>query len=128
MRFWPESIVKGHWAPAARDAPNLTCSTSIPNLLDLYELSPPFQYQPGDATVHHPYMVHGAPPNDTARPRWTYLCTYTPVDVRYWHGSTEKNWGSERIPLSDPRHPLILERPAVARRRRPEAEWRAAGD
>lgn len=41
----------------------------FPKLTDLYELSPALHYQPGDANVHHPQMVHGAPPNTTDRRR-----------------------------------------------------------
>lgn len=71
-----------------------------PKLVDLYELSPPFHYQPGDATVHHGFMVHGAPPNKTDRSRWSCIFSYTPADTRWWNGKVA-NWGSERLPLSD---------------------------
>lgn len=52
-----------------------------PKLLDLYELSPPLHYQPGDATVHNSWTVHGSPPNTTDRPRWSYLVGYVAADV-----------------------------------------------
>jgi ectoine hydroxylase-related dioxygenase (phytanoyl-CoA dioxygenase family) len=52
-----------------------------PKLLDLYELSPPLHYQPGDATAHHTWTIHGAPRNTTGRPRWSYLFGYQPADV-----------------------------------------------
>jgi hypothetical protein len=51
-----------------------------PRLLEAYELSPPFHYQPGDATVHHQLTVHGAPENATTTPRWSFLCCYTAAD------------------------------------------------
>lgn len=77
-----------------------------PKLADLYDLSPPFHYQPGDATVHHGYMVHGAPPNTSDRPRWSYIFSYTPADTRWWNGEV-RNWGSERVPLDDERNPIV---------------------
>ncbi len=79
-----------------------------PKLMDLYEMSPPFHYRPGDATVHHGYMVHGAPPNSTDRPRWSYIFSYTPADTRWWNG-VMKNWGSERRTLSDEQNPIVYE-------------------
>jgi hypothetical protein len=57
-----------------------------PKLLDLYQLSPPFHYQPGDATGHHGRMVHGAPPNSTDRQRWCYIVEYSAADTRYRNG------------------------------------------
>jgi hypothetical protein len=77
-----------------------------PKLTQIYELSPPFHYQPGDATVHHGYMVHGAPPNSTDRPRWSYIFSYTPADTRWWNGEV-RNWGSERRQLSDEDNPIV---------------------
>lgn len=49
-------------------------------LSEIYPFSPPFHYQPGDATVHHGNMVHGSPDNVTDRPRWCYVTTYMPDD------------------------------------------------
>lgn len=71
-----------------------------PKLVDLYPLSDPFHYQPGDTTVHHGYTVHGAPPNVTDRPRLSYIFSYTPADTRWPQGIT-KNWGSLSQPLTD---------------------------
>lgn len=82
-----------------------------PKLAQLYELSPPFHYQPGDATVHHGYMVHGAPPNTSDKPRWSYIFSYTPADTRWWNGEV-RNWGSERQPLQDEKNPIAY--PAIA--------------
>jgi hypothetical protein len=78
----------------------------FPNLTSVLELSPPFHYQPGDCTVHHGYTVHGGPANSTDKPRWSYLFSYSPVDTRYWNGTTA-NWGSERKRLSDPDNPTL---------------------
>jgi hypothetical protein len=57
-----------------------------PKLLERYEWSPPLSYRPGDATVHHAWLVHGAPPNTTESPRWSYLFGYVPADVQI-HGA-----------------------------------------
>lgn len=54
-----------------------------PELTERYELSPPLTYRPGDATVHHGLMVHGAPNNATPAHRWSYIAAYFADDVRY---------------------------------------------
>ena len=77
-----------------------------PNMTSVLDLSEPFHYQPGDCTVHHGYTVHGGPPNSTDKSRWSYLFSYSPVDTRYWNGTTA-NWGSERKRLTDPDNPTI---------------------
>jgi hypothetical protein len=77
-----------------------------PKLLDHYELSPPFHYMPGDATVHHGHMVHGAPANTGTETRWNYLFSYTTADTRYFNGSAG-NHGSERRPLDQTLHPVV---------------------
>src|SRR5687768_2052098 len=56
---------------------------AYPKLLDIYDLSPPLHYRPGDATVHHCNMIHGAPQNVTDEPRWAYVFDYIPADLRY---------------------------------------------
>src|SRR5262249_11345943 len=57
-----------------------------PRLWELYELSPPFHYQPGDATVHKGYMIHSAPPNTGDRARWSWIPEYMPADTRTIEG------------------------------------------
>jgi hypothetical protein len=57
-----------------------------PKLAELYELSPPLHYQPGDATVHHGWLVHGSPANESDRQRWCYILEYAPADVRHRKG------------------------------------------
>ena len=69
-------------------------------------LSEPFNYQPGDCTVHHGYTVHGGPDNTTDKPRWSYLFSYTPADTRYWNGNNG-NWGSERKRMGDADNPIV---------------------
>lgn len=51
--------------------------------LERYPISPQHHLQPGDATVHHGLVVHGAGANNTSRPRWSYLASFFPADARY---------------------------------------------
>jgi hypothetical protein len=83
-----------------------------PKLTSLYPYSAPFHYQPGDATVHHGYMIHGSGPNVTDRPRMSYIFSYTPADTRWWNGKVS-NSGSERLPLGDERNPIVFPRPSA---------------
>lgn len=48
-----------------------------------FPVSPAHHMQPGDATVHHGLVVHGAEANSTSRPRWSYLFSYFPADARH---------------------------------------------
>lgn len=98
MRFLSGVHRAGPLGSVFNDGPDLL--GLYPKLPDLYRMSPPFHYQPGDATVHHGYMVHGAPPNSTDRARWSYIFSYTPADTRWWNGQVG-NWGSKRTPLDD---------------------------
>jgi phytanoyl-CoA dioxygenase PhyH len=109
MRFLSGVQHEGPLGSGAMNAQDLL--VQYPKLTEIYEMSPPFHYQPGDATVHHGYMVHGAPPNSTDRPRWSYIFSYTPADTRWWNGEM-KNWGSERRQLSDEKNPIIYPAPA----------------
>ena len=58
-------------------------------LLDLFPdlaASPqagPLEFQPGDATVHSMFTVHGALGNDTTDPRRAFILTYFSDDTRY---------------------------------------------
>jgi hypothetical protein len=77
-----------------------------PKLTELYPLSPPFHYLPGDATVHHGHMIHGSGTNQSTRPRMSYIFSYTPADSRWWNGKMA-NSGSERQTLDDQTNPVI---------------------
>lgn len=46
-------------------------------------LSPELHYQPGDATVHHSLVIHGAPQNVSNRPRWPFIISYFPADTKF---------------------------------------------
>jgi ectoine hydroxylase-related dioxygenase (phytanoyl-CoA dioxygenase family) len=74
MRFLTGSHREGSLGPAGG------LLARYPKLLDVYDLSPPFHYQPGDATVHNSYTIHGTPPNRADKPRWSYVPTYIPAD------------------------------------------------
>jgi hypothetical protein len=54
-----------------------------PWLLDEYEISPPLDLQPGDVTVHDFAVIHYAPANITASPRWVYLSQWAPAAALY---------------------------------------------
>jgi hypothetical protein len=84
------------------------------DLLDLYpklaeRLTPPMEYEPGDATVHVGHTVHGSLPNLTDRTRISYIFQYIPADTRYWDGQgpENENPGSKRKPLDDVRYPTL---------------------
>jgi Phytanoyl-CoA dioxygenase (PhyH) len=57
--------------------------TALPRLREKYKTTTPMYLRPGDATAHHGYTVHGAPANETLEPRWGYILSYFPADVRY---------------------------------------------
>jgi hypothetical protein len=49
-----------------------------PRLVELYEVTPPLHYGPGDATIHNEFLLHWAPENTTTRPRWALNIDYIP--------------------------------------------------
>jgi ectoine hydroxylase-related dioxygenase (phytanoyl-CoA dioxygenase family) len=96
MRFLTGSHREGALGPAGG------LLARYPKLLDVYELSPPFHYQPGDATVHNSYLIHGTPPNRTDKPRWSYVPTYIPADCEMTEDTGVGLEGAERFPLVYP--------------------------
>jgi hypothetical protein len=81
-----------------------------PDLWEKYPLSEPLHLEPGDATIHHCYTVHGAPSNATDEPRWAYVITYFPGDVRYTGLPHHSHDGlgltiGERV--DDPKFPVV---------------------
>jgi ectoine hydroxylase-related dioxygenase (phytanoyl-CoA dioxygenase family) len=74
-------LTKSHREGLAGWAPDL--AEARPDIFERYELSAPLHLKPGDATIHHSYMIHGAPANATDEPRWAYIIGYFPTDVRY---------------------------------------------
>lgn len=75
-----------------------------PKLTSLYEWSEPFHYMPGDATVHHGYIVHGSPDNRSSKPRWSYVPTYIPADCAQF---TDRGLGYTDEQDEDARFPLV---------------------
>jgi hypothetical protein len=99
MQFWlalveitPEMGALRFLAGSHREGPLGSCFNKdagdllaqYPKLRALYPLSAPLHYQPGDATVQHGYMLHGAPTNATQRDRVAYLFSSVPADTRWW--------------------------------------------
>jgi hypothetical protein len=76
MRFLTGSHREG---PLGIPSPELL--ERYPKLTELYPVSPPLHYLPGDVTVHHRFLVHGTPANRTDRPRRSAIFTYMPSDV-----------------------------------------------
>jgi ectoine hydroxylase-related dioxygenase (phytanoyl-CoA dioxygenase family) len=73
MRFREGAHKLGWLAPPVDDWPQVE---ELP-------LSPPLTLQPGDATAHHQYMIHGAPENTTDRTRWGFIFSFFPAHARY---------------------------------------------
>jgi hypothetical protein len=96
MRFLSGSHREG---PLGLDFANQNLTDIYPKLVDLYELSPPLHYRPGDATVHHSWTVHGTPPNVSGRPRWSYVFGYASADTLWTLG--------ELTPLDDENSTLV---------------------
>ncbi|HEV7881056.1 phytanoyl-CoA dioxygenase family protein [Bradyrhizobium sp.] len=81
-----------------------------PWLLDQYEISPPLDLRPGDATVHDFAVVHCAPANTTDSPRWVYLTQWAPAGALYTGAPNHRtvNLGLEiDKPLLHERFPVI---------------------
>jgi ectoine hydroxylase-related dioxygenase (phytanoyl-CoA dioxygenase family) len=81
-----------------------------PRLPELYPMTEPISYQPGDATVHHGFMIHGSGANVSGKNRYSHIVSYTPADSRWWNGSVG-NWGTQRKPLADEKNPIVFPRP-----------------
>lgn len=65
------------------DKPNEDAKTRYPEIFERLSISPPFDLKAGDATVHHPLTVHGAPENSTDETRWTFLSQYIAADTLF---------------------------------------------
>lgn len=78
----------------------------FPGLLEMYRLSPPISYQPGDATVHDGFMIHGSPPNTTDRDRWAFLISYAAAGVKFLRDGDNVS-GEFRTP-DDARCPVVF--------------------
>ena len=79
-----------------------------PKLLELFPLSPPFHYQPGDVTVHTGFMVHGSPSNKSDRQRWHWQVGYCAADTQFPNGGVRPEDGCPRATLSDnDKYPIV---------------------
>lgn len=81
----------------------------FPELREL-PMSEPMTYELGDITVHTHLTVHGAGPNLTDRPRWSYIVVTQPEDA-CWNGSPCPNFNTKRMTqwqqLGEERFPVI---------------------
>jgi ectoine hydroxylase-related dioxygenase (phytanoyl-CoA dioxygenase family) len=79
-----------------------------PKLTDIYEWSPPFHYQPGDATVHHGSMIHGGAMNSSDRQRWGLIMEYMPADTKYFfEDETRLRAGMNQHGLPEATFPIV---------------------
>ena len=49
-------------------------------------ISEPLDFQPGDATAHSTYTIHGTAENQSMSPRWALIIAYLPEDAVYTGG------------------------------------------
>lgn len=54
-----------------------------PDIEERFPLSDPVHLNPGDATAHGMYTIHGAPANATPEPRWSCISAFIPADTLY---------------------------------------------
>ena len=81
MRFLSGSQREGSLGRLGFGAGDMT--DYYPHLEEEYEMSPPLDLKAGDCTVHNGAVVHGAPENSTDKPRWAYIMSYFPRDIKY---------------------------------------------
>ena len=79
MRFYSRSHMRGVLGQAYIDDMDIRERYKLKDA----DLSPPLKMRAGDATVHHALTIHGALPNRTAHPRWSYAYIYFDADTRY---------------------------------------------
>jgi len=108
LRFLTGSQREGPLGRTLRGGADLV--SQYPWLTERYNCSMPLRLNAGDATVHHGLMVHSAPANTSARPRWTYAINYFPADVCYT-GAAFSNTDGLGLeigkPLDHPRFPVV---------------------
>lgn len=100
MRFLSGSQREG---PIGRDGflQGVDALELYPELGDRYELSPPLHLKPGDATAHHAAVIHSAPQNATAEPRWAYIIAFIPGDTLYT-GASHHNFDGLGLEVNKP--------------------------
>jgi len=81
-----------------------------PWVLERFPVSEPLHLRAGDATIHDLAIVHYAPPNMTALPRWVYAVQWLPAAARYTGAPNHRTDGlglEIDKPLEHARFPLI---------------------
>lgn len=83
-----------------------------PRLQSACTPSGPVALEPGDATMHTHFMVHGTEQNSGTRPRWAWGATLLPADARYTGAKSYYTDGLGIEPFSKnsfdhPKFPLI---------------------
>jgi ectoine hydroxylase-related dioxygenase (phytanoyl-CoA dioxygenase family) len=80
-----------------------------PELVDLFEVSPPLHLRAGDATVHESLTIHYAPANTTEEPRWVYYVSHIDGKIHYTGAPNrlaDRYELEPRKPFDHPRFPL----------------------
>jgi hypothetical protein len=110
MRYYDGSHRLGELYPPVEEWPRVR---ELP-------LSEPLHYQPGDATAHVTWAVHGAPQNLSDNPRWAYIAAYLPSDAPFLGIPsiyTDEYVAAGEIqagkPLHHPKFPVVYD-PAMA--------------
>ena len=109
MRFLSGSRREG---PVGRDSflQGVDLLELLPDLADRYQVSPPLHLRAGDATAHNAALVHSAPANATADPRWAYILSYIPADTLYT-GAQHHNYDGLGFEVNKPirheRFPIV---------------------
>ncbi|MGI5163481.1 phytanoyl-CoA dioxygenase family protein [Spirillospora sp. CA-253888] len=78
--------------------------------LETLELSEPADLAPGDATVHHSLVIHGAPANRRDRPRLSFTATYFDAGTLYTgapYGQTDELGLTVNRPFDHPLFPVV---------------------
>jgi ectoine hydroxylase-related dioxygenase (phytanoyl-CoA dioxygenase family) len=81
-----------------------------PWLRDEYERSEPLSMRAGDATFHHPLVVHGTEPNRSDRARWAFIVMVVAAEAVYTGASypTTDDLGLRPGgPIDHPRFPIV---------------------
>ena len=110
MRFLNGSHRAGLFGRFSNRTDGVSLIDENPWLLDRYEISPPLDLRPGDATVHDFAVVHYAPANTTDSPRWVYLTQWIPAAALYTGAPNHRTVGlglEIDKPLQHERFPVI---------------------
>jgi hypothetical protein len=110
MRFLNGSHGSGPWGRYIHRTDGVDLVDDNPWVREMFDISPPLHLKPGDATVHDRNLIHCAPENTTATPRWVYLVGYFPADALYTGANNRRMDGlglEVNKPLDHPKFPLL---------------------